>query len=227
MPADQQKVVGLGAGGHAAVLIELLRSLDGYEVVELTDANPALWGREILGVPIRGGDERLPALAAAGVGGAFVGVGAIKTVTVRRKVFDRAVAAGFNPVTLIHPSADVAPSARLGQGTCVLAMAMVGTCTRLGANVTVYSGVILEHDSEVGDHSHLSPGVHIAGGVKIGTGCFIGIGASIIQGVRIGDEAIVGAGAVVLHDVPAGQTVVGVPAHIVDGLRHPLSGDGA
>jgi UDP-perosamine 4-acetyltransferase len=219
MPPDPRKVVGLGAGGHAAVLIELLQALGDYEVVEVTDANPALWGQEILGVPIHGGDDRLPALHEAGVSGAFVGVGAIKTVEPRRKVFERALSLGFDPITLVHPKAYVAPSARLGRGVCVLPTAMVGTRVWLGDNVTVYSGVLIEHDTEVGDHTHLSPGVHIAGGVRIGTGCFIGIGASIIQGVRIGSGAIVGAGAVVLQDLPAGCTAVGVPARPVESRR--------
>jgi UDP-perosamine 4-acetyltransferase len=216
MSPDLRKVVGLGAGGHAAVLIELLQALGGYEVVEVTDANPALWGQDILGVPIRGGDDRLPALRASGVSGAFVGVGAIKTVAPRRAVFERAVSLGFDLITGVHPAAYVAPSASLGRGTCVLPTAMVGTRVRLGEDVTVYSGVLIEHDTEVGDHTHLSPGVHLAGGVRIGTGCFVGIGASVIQGVRIGDDAIVGAGAVVLRDLPAGCTAVGIPARPVE-----------
>ncbi len=219
MLREPRKVVGLGAGGHAAVLIELLRALGGYEVVEVTDANPALWGQDVLGVPICGGDERLAALRAAGVSAAFVGVGAIKTVAPRRRVYERAVALGFEPVTIVHPAAHVSPSARLGRGAAVLASAMVGTRVRLGENVTVYSGTVIEHDSEVGDHSHLSPGAHVAGGVRIGANCFIGIGASIIQGVCIGDGAIVGAGAVVLRDVPAGCLAVGVPARPVASRR--------
>ena len=216
MAPEVRRVVGLGAGGHAAVLIELLRALGGFEVVEVTDADPALWGQEILGVPVRGGDDRLPGLRDAGVSDAFVGVGAIRDVGPRQKVFERALALGFEPLTLVHPAAHVSPSAHLGRGACVLAAAMVGTRVRVGSNATVYSGVLLEHDTEVGDHTHLSPGVHVAGGVCIGSGCFIGIGASFIQGVRIGDGAIVGAGAVVLEDVPAGRTAVGVPARALE-----------
>jgi len=207
-----RKVVGLGAGGHAAVLIELLRAAGGYEVVEVTDPNPELQGQEILGVPIRGGDERLTALRQEGVSAAFVGVGATKSVAPRRRVYERSAALGFDLITVVHPTAFVAPSARLGIGTMVLPGAVVNARARLGDNVTVYSGVIVEHDTQVGDHTHLSPGVHIAGGVQIGAECFIGIGASIIQNVQIGDRVIVGAGGVVLQDLPADCTAVGIPA---------------
>lgn len=219
MAPEVRRIVGIGAGGHAAVLIELLRALGNYEIVEVTDANPALWGQEVLGVPIRGGDDRLPALREAGVRDAFVGVGAIRAVEPRRKVYEQARALGLEPVTLVHPTAHVSPSARLERGACVLAAAVVGTRVLVGCNVTVYSGVLLEHDAEVGEHTHLSPGVHVAGGVRIGAGCFIGIGASLIQGVRIGDGAIVGAGAVVLRDVPAAYTAVGVPARCIEPHR--------
>jgi len=216
MSSAVRQVVGLGAGGHAAILIELLRVVGNYEVVELTDPNPALWGQRILDVPIRGGDERLGVLRETGVSAAFVGVGATKTVAVRRRIFDHAASLGFCLVTAVHPRAFVAPSAQFGRGTMVLPGAVVSTRVRLGNNVTVYSGAIVEHDSEVGDHTHLSPGVHIAGGVHIGAECFIGIGASIIQNVRIGDGAVVGAGAVVLRDLPPGCTAVGIPARPIE-----------
>ena len=44
----------------------------------------------------------------------------------------------------------------------------------------------------------------------------IGSGATILCGVRIGKGAMVGAGAVVTRDVPAGATVVGNPARVVE-----------
>lgn len=45
------------------------------------------------------------------------------------------------------------------------------------------------------------------------SGASIGSGATILGGIEIGAGAMVGAGAVVTKDVPAGQVVVGVPAH--------------
>lgn len=44
----------------------------------------------------------------------------------------------------------------------------------------------------------------------------IGSGATILCGIRIGKGAMVGAGAVVTRDVPAGATVVGNPARVVE-----------
>ena len=47
-------------------------------------------------------------------------------------------------------------------------------------------------------------------------GASIGANATILPGVTIGEGAMVGAGAVVTKDVPAGATVVGNPAKILE-----------
>ena len=47
----------------------------------------------------------------------------------------------------------------------------------------------------------------------------IGSGAIIMPGVRIGKGAVVAAGAVVTKNVPAGETVIGVPAVLIE-MRH-------
>ncbi len=53
---------------------------------------------------------------------------------------------------------------------------------------------------------------------RIGSGAMLGAGSILIAPVHIGDRAVVGAGAVVpkQHDVPPGQTVVGVPARVLE-----------
>jgi serine acetyltransferase len=47
----------------------------------------------------------------------------------------------------------------------------------------------------------------------------IGAGAIVLGPLTVGDNAKIGAGSVVVRPVPAGATVVGVAAHIVDHSR--------
>lgn len=211
------RVVGLGAGGHAKVVIELLRLLGGHDLVGVLDPRAELHGSDLLGVPVLGGDELLSGLREDGVGAAFVGVGTAKGTAIRRRLYGLILAEGLRPVAAVHPQALVAGSAVVGEGPTIMAGAIVGTCALLGANVLVNSGAIVEHDCRLGDHVHVASGARLAGGVIVHEGAHVGLGASVRQGCTIGREAVVGAGAVVVDDVPDDVVVVGVPARVVAG----------
>ncbi|MFQ5801302.1 MAG: acetyltransferase [Candidatus Methylomirabilales bacterium] len=222
--AEQIKVVGIGAGGHAKILIELLEQTGKYELVGFTDAHPERWGKELMGYPVLGDDETLAGLYAKGVRTAFIGVGAVSSAgtRLRAKLFHQTADLGFQMLTLIHPKAAVSPSATIGVGSVVMAGAVVSADVRVGDNVAIYSGTVIEHDSVIDNHVHMSPGVQLAGGVHIEEGAFIGIGASIIQGIRVGRWTTIGAGTVVLKDLPDNVVAVGVPARPVREMSQAL-----
>lgn len=113
---------------------------------------------------------------------------------------------------LIHPSAIVSPSSRLGCGSVVFAVAVVNANARIGEAAIVNTAAVVEHDCVLAEGVHVSPGAVLAGGVKVGRLSWIGAGAVVIPGVTVGAGSIVGAGSVVLRDVPDGATVVGNPA---------------
>lgn len=207
-----KRVVGVGAGGHAKVLIDILRLCGGFEIVGLTDRNPQLWDTKVLDVPVLGDDGHLPALLAGGVGAAFIGVGSEGDSRLRRLLFDRARSIGFEVVSVIHPRATIAASAIIGRGAMIMAGAVINPAARLGDNVIVNTSAVVEHDCVLGNHVHIATGAKLASTVCVEEGAHIGAGASVRQGVTIGAGAIVGAGAAVVRDVPAGVTVIGVPA---------------
>jgi UDP-perosamine 4-acetyltransferase len=208
-------VIGIGAGGHAKVILEILRADRRYRLVGLLDRNRELWGSEVAGVPVLGGDELLEKLFAAGTRHAFIGVGTTGSAAPRRKLYEAATQLGFEFVPAIHPRATVSAMAKIGRGVAVMAGAVINTDTRIGDNVIINTGAVVEHDCSIGDHAHIATGAALAGGVSVGTGSLVGIGASVRQGVRIGNNAIVGAGAVVVKDVPDNIVVAGVPARFV------------
>lgn len=213
--ADVRRVVGIGAGGHVVALVDILQADRMYELVGLTDIRPDLWGTEVLGVPVLGGDEVLPQLRRQGVEWAFLGVGTTGNPGPRQAVFRKVRELGFRLATVVHATAWVPASTVIGEGATVLAGAVLGPCVRLGEDVTVYSGAIVEHHSILGDHVQVGPGARLGGGVIVGEMAFVGIGASVKHGIRIGPRAIIGAGAVVIQDIPEGCTAVGVPARPV------------
>ncbi len=206
----------LGGGGHARVLIDLMRAAGLAEPHGILDADDARWGGDLDGVAILGGDELIPHLAGEGVIAFVVGLGSARDTGPRRRLFEIASEHGLEPLTLRHPTAVCSAAAQVGPGCQLLPGSIVNAGASLGANVIVNSGAIVEHDCAIGDHVHVATGAALASGVVVRPGAHIGIGAAVRQGIKIGDAAVVGAGAVVVRDVPAGAVVVGVPAAQLD-----------
>ena len=205
-------VVGFGAGGHAKVVIEILRSLQDYTIIGLLEARRELWGESVLGVEVLGDDSMMAELKQRGIEHGFIGVGTVGDAQPRIQLYEKVTGFGFQIVPAIHAAAIVSSTATIGAGPTIMAGAIVNANAVIGDNVIVNTGAIVEHDCVIGDHAHIATGARLAGGVQVGQGSHIGIGAVVRQEIRIGDGAIVGAGAVVVRDGPAGKTVMGVPA---------------
>lgn len=82
----------------------------------------------------------------------------------------------------IHPTAQIAPNARLGIG------------------VSVGPHVVIESGASVGEGTQLGAGVFLGKGVTLGTHCVLHPRVSIYPGVQVGDRVILHAGVVLGAD---------------------------
>lgn len=113
---------------------------------------------------------------------------------------------------VVHPSAVVARSARLGEGVVICPQALVSADAEVGDFVAINAASSVGHDVVVGECSTLSAHVDLTGRVQVGPCCFFGSGARVLPGVRLGERARIGAGCVVMRHVPAGAVMYTPPA---------------
>ncbi len=202
------RIVVIGGGGHAKVLIGLLKKLP-WNVMGYVD--PEERGI-ILGVPRLGGDDILPELLHTyGRCGAIIGVGKIDASPLRTTLQQAVEAAGFELPVAVSPHAVVNDEVALGPGTVVLDGAVVNSGSETGRGCIVNTNSTLEHDCRLGVNVHVASGATVCGGVTIGANCLIGAGATVVQNVRICDNCVLGAGSVVMQDIESPGTYVGVP----------------
>ena len=198
----------VGASGHGKVVLDIA-ILAGFNVVAILDDDPARKDTILRDIPVIGGAEMIPALKAKGVVSGAVAIG---SNIIRKRVADKLTQLGCSFEILIHPSAVIDRTARLGPGTVVMAGAIVNAEAVLGEHVIVNSGASVDHDCRISSYVHLGPGVRLCGNVGVGENSLLGVGAVVIPGIRIGASATVGAGAAVIADVQDNVTVIGVPA---------------
>jgi UDP-perosamine 4-acetyltransferase len=190
--------------------VELLRALAGWRVAAVLDANPA--AAPVLGEPVLGDESLLPRLRAEGLAQAVVAVGHNAT---RLAAAERLRRQGFAFPVLAHPSAVLASSARLAEGTVVLPRVVLGAQAQVGAFCILNSGCIVEHDAVLAEGVHIGPGAVLPGHATVGARALLGAGCCAVVGARIGADATVAAGAAVTQEVAAGTTVAGVPARVL------------
>lgn len=209
------RLVGLGAGGHARVVLDILALRGGWETICLLDNDRSLRGSVIGGAEVVGDDDLLPTLVASGFTHAFIGVGSSSDLRTRRRVYLVARDAGLEVIDAVHPTAAISASALIGHGATVGAQAVIGPEARIGENVIVNTGAVVEHGCTLGDHVHVATGAVLGGDVTVGSGTHIGLGAHLLQSVHVGADTVVGAGAVVVRDVGDAVVVAGTPARLL------------
>ena len=139
---------------------------------------------------------------------------AIGIARVRRSVAEGLVARGGRFVSLIHPTAVIAPAAVLGEGTIVCPQAIVSDAAVTGRCVLVNYHASLAHDASAGDYAVLSPYAALAGNAHVGEDVFLGMHASVGPGRRLGDRCKVSANSAALTDAPPDSLIYGVPGRI-------------
>lgn len=184
-----------GASGHGKVIKEIIEA-NGQNVEAFVDDNrrvSELCGRKVLH------DE-------VNLSPMIVSIG---SNSIRKKVVEK-LECSFG--VAIHPSAIVSPSAKIGEGSVVMAGAIINADAVIGKHCIINSGASVDHECIIGDYCHIAPHATLCGQVHIGEGTLIGVGACVIPCINIGSWCTIGAGAAVIKNIENNMKIVGVPA---------------
>jgi sugar O-acyltransferase (sialic acid O-acetyltransferase NeuD family) len=183
----QKPVLLLGLGGHAKVLINILR-LRGYDIIGALSPDPL--ATNVMDVSVIGDDNELGNFNPIDIK-LVNALGHLPNSNIREILFKVGKKNGFSFASVIHPSAIVANEVKLGEGVQVMAGAIIEPAVEIGDNSIVNTSACVNHDTTIGAHSHVAPGVVICGGVTVGKGAFIGAGASLLPDANIKDGAFI------------------------------------
>ena len=203
--AERQLLI-IGGGGHAGVVIDVARAA-GFEPVAALDGGAV--GNVCNGVDVVGDDSMSERFLQSGVKDAVVALGDNK---LRSTIGTRLRKMGFTLPTIIHTTAVISPSARIGAGTVVMPIAVINAGAQVGEFAIVNSAAVVEHDCLIGDGAHIAPGAVLGGCVTVGNLALVGIGSVARPRSTIGARSLVGAGSTVVGKVAPDSVVMGTPA---------------
>lgn len=204
-----RSVVLIGGGEHARVLAAAVSAGGGDAICGYLDSERSRELEQDHGVSWLGTDQ---AFRGDGASWGLLAFGGVESSGRRRGAVERLTPQLAGWANVVHPTAWVAPTAHLGEGTAVLAGAIVNAGASVGSHCIINTGAVIEHDVVLGDHVQVGPRAALGGGVTVGADAYIGLGALVRDHVSIGAAAVVGMGAVVVAGVRDGARVMGVPA---------------
>ena len=204
------KILLYGAGGHGKVVADAVEKEGHFALAGFVD-DRAL--KEFYGLPVLGSETDLHNIRQSGIEHAVSSVG---DGEIREMLDERLEEAGFSLATVIHPSAQVARGAVIGEGSVIMPGAVVGPDSVLGRSCIVNTLASVDHDCVLASYVHVAPGASICGNVCVDSGTLVGAGASVLPNLRIGERVVVAGGATVVQDVPAGVTIAGTPARAIE-----------
>jgi acetyltransferase EpsM len=208
---QMEKLVIVGGGELARVVIEAARAQGGWDIRGFVDPEPCEETVRRLGIRRLGDDLALTSLTDEAL---VLGIGAVKVSPVRERVVAK-INATDRWATVIHPFTSVSPTARIAPGVVVLAGAVICSGADISEHAIINLGSKIDHDVHVGRFVHVAPQAALGGGSRVEDHAYIGMGAIIRDHVTVSAGTLVGMGAVVTEQFPPGSTLLGIPARRV------------
>jgi len=190
-----------GAGGHAKVILDLLKSND-VTVSGIIDDNPAI--DSFMGIPVSHGKVCSPLIISIG------------NNRIRKTIAEKINQDVFSPFQY-DKTAIISSYASIDKGTVAMQGSIIQSSAKIGKHCIINTGASIDHDCMIQDYVHIAPRSTLCGNVTVGEGTFVGAGTVVIPNIKIGKWSVIGAGSVVTHDIPDNVVAYGSPCRIRKG----------
>jgi sugar O-acyltransferase (sialic acid O-acetyltransferase NeuD family) len=206
-----------GAGSHAGVVLDILRSTRGQIEITLVAKDVDALGdslRKIRDVTLLTQEDFEEYSIQKNNPRFHVAVG---SNPLRHRLSKLALEKGMTPISVISPSAVISRTASVGHGVFIGPNANIGPGAIVGDYSIVNSLANLEHDSELESFSHLAPGSCVCGNATVGQGSLVGANSVIKEGCGLGKWSTLGALSYLnFQHSGEGSTLIGAPARLVE-----------
>jgi len=199
------KILLIGAGGHAHSCIDVLEEENQFEIAGLIEKGESI-SNESLGYPVIGTDDDLKVLRQQ-YKNALVTVGQIKSPAIRVKLYQLLKELDFTLPVIVSSHAYVSKHAQIGEGSIIMHGVIINANAIIGNNCIINNRALIEHDAVIGDHCHIATGAIINGAVSVGNETFIGSGVVTKQCISIGNQCVIGAGSIIKKDIESNQII--------------------
>lgn len=136
---------------------------------------------------------------------------AIGLIDVKRRLIDALAAKGAQFERLVHPTAIVCPTAKLGTGVVICPFVTVSDSVRVDDFAMLNFYASCGHDAQVGAYSVLCPYATLNGFAVIEEEVFMGTHSTVTPSRRVGHHSKISANSLVSQNTQPHTLVFGVP----------------
>lgn len=184
-----QKIILIGAGGHAVSCLDVILSSNKFKIKGYVSKNEnySLTKKKIKWL---GNDKYLKKINKnENVFIAFANIGK-KNLKNRIKIFNKLKKLGCKFPIIKSSRSYISKDSNIGEGSIIMHDVVINANVRIGRNCIINTKSLVEHDTIIGDHVHISTGVIINGSCKIMSESFLGTGSIVLNNVNLKKKII-------------------------------------
>ncbi len=214
----QERILILGGGGGAALVLDILSSIASQTAIGVLDNNSSLVGAKILGTDVLGDFSLVMQLWQEKKFDSLIST-VVRDIDDRAAIFERFTQLGIPFANVIAPSVAIRQNVKIGTGNLIVHGGYIATGVHLGNNNFLAAGTYIEHHSVIGNHCTFGPRTSLSGRVTVADRVKFGTQVAVEPFIEIGTKSVVASGVVLTSHVPAHSIVKNTTSVVIRHAR--------